>query len=92
MIWVNPDQYKIGSVDVRHGVRAGFPETGDLEIDNWKIIDQVDFGVPMLIKVNNWHSVDNRTNPNPRIALACRFLMNPTFEQMSEELYKKGLV
>jgi hypothetical protein len=93
MIWVDPTQYSVDKVDVKHGgVRAGLPSEGDIDIDTWNIIDQVDFNIPMLIKVNEWHSVDNRTNPNPRIAVACRFLMNPTFDQMSEELYKKGLI
>ncbi len=93
MLWVDPNQYKLGSYDVRgRTARAGYPDADELNIDAWNVIDRTTFSRPMVIKVNSWHSVDNRFNPNPRVALAIRFAKNPTFEEFTSEFQKKGLI
>jgi len=93
IVWVNPGQYNLGEYDLRdRTIRAGHPVSGALSIGEWEIIDKANFGVPTIIRVNHWHSIDNRFNPQPRVALAIRLAKNPSFEEVVSELRQKQLI
>ena len=91
MLWVRADQYKLGFFDYRNGPRAGYPE-GANQVDpkDWDIVDETDASVPTVFKVNYWHSIDNRTNPNCRVAFAIRLAGNPLFEDVVTALNNNG--
>lgn len=91
MIWVDPDQFFIKETDLRDGPRAGLPSGHATDPKDWNIIETIDAGPVTLFKTNTWHSIDNRGNPNPRIALAFRLALNPKLETVIDKLKKNGL-
>jgi len=92
MLWVRGDQYKLGTFDYRNGPRAGFPE-GANQVDpkDWDIVDECDASGTMCFKTDYWHSVDNRSNDNCRVALAFRLAGNPDFDDVVRALNSKGI-
>ena len=88
ILWIKNDQF-----EMRKKVNLGVPVNASMiNPEGWDVIDSATLAKTTLVKTDNWHTVDNRYNPYPRVSLAFRFSNNPTMEHVVKLLTASGLV
>lgn len=91
MLWVQADQFALGTFDYRNGPRAGFPANcNTVDPTDWNIVEECDASPTTAFRTDYWHSIDNRENPECRVALAIRLAGNPPFEDVVTALNSNG--
>jgi len=56
------------------------------DIEYWNVEDTMILAHTALVKTNQWHNIDNRLNPNPRIVFSVRLKDNPLFDDVQRKL------
>lgn len=62
--------------------KSGFTTNMRTERRDLPILDHMTLDFTYLLRVNNWHRINNLGNPNHRIVFSLRFQGNPSFEQV----------